>query len=122
MHLEIENIEEKLLAPRTCFVQIREPFVGNQKKSEGRIVNVPTYPEMSLRMLPRNYDNLRVILVKLKKRLAMKSIFVVHILLTLKCVNPSWIFLLTFIFQRELKLGIAEHDHMGGKVTYFRQH
>ena len=44
-----------------------------KKKSKGRIVNVPTNVESSLQMLPRRYNDLGVIMVKLKKRLSFKS-------------------------------------------------
>ena len=70
---DLKTIDERFLAPRIGFIQIRESFIDTQKKSKGRVVNVPTNPESSLRMLPRTYDNLGVILVKLKKRVAFKS-------------------------------------------------
>ena len=41
-------------------------------KSKDRIVNVPTDPVTSINILPRNYSNLGVIMVKLKKRQSYK--------------------------------------------------
>ena len=44
------------------------------KKSEGRIVNVPNIMlvKSTLRLLPERYENLGVIMVKLKKGVAYK--------------------------------------------------
>jgi len=49
----LNTLEERFLAPRIAFIQIRTSFVDNQKSSKGRIVNVPTNPQTSIEMLPR---------------------------------------------------------------------
>ena len=64
---DLKGIEERLLAPRIGFIQIRESFVDSQKKSKGRIVNVPTDVESTLQLLPRRYEDLGIIMVKLKR-------------------------------------------------------
>ena len=38
---DLKMIEERFLAPRISFIQIRVSFVDTQKKLKGRIVNVP---------------------------------------------------------------------------------
>lgn len=66
--LALNTLEERFLAPRIGFIQIRTSNIDQQKKSKGRIVNVPTDPSNSIQMLPRTYENLGVIMVQLKKR------------------------------------------------------
>ena len=39
---DLKTIEERFVAPRIGFIQIRESFIDTQKTSKGRIVNVPT--------------------------------------------------------------------------------
>ena len=69
---ELNRLEERFLAPRIGFIQITASHVDQQLKSKGRIVNVPTDPATSVNILPRNYSNLGVIMVKLKKRKCYK--------------------------------------------------
>ena len=73
---DLKMIEERFLAPCISFIWILELFVHTQKKSKGRIViivNVPTNVESSLTILPRRYNDLGIIMVKLEKRVAFKS-------------------------------------------------
>ena len=57
---DLKMIEEHFLAPRISFIKILESYVDTQKKSKGRIVNVPTNVESSLQMLPRRYNDLGI--------------------------------------------------------------
>jgi len=68
----LNRIEERILAPRIAFIEIRSNYVDLQLKSKGRIVNVPTDVQSNLNLLPRNYENLGVVMVKLKRRKSYK--------------------------------------------------
>ena len=48
---DLKMLEARFLAPRISFIEILESFVDTQKKSKGRIVNVPTNVGSSLQML-----------------------------------------------------------------------
>jgi len=71
--VDLKVLEEQILAPRIGFIQNCKSFVDTQKKSKGRIVNVPNDVEFTLRSLCRYYKNLGVIMIELKKRLAYKQ-------------------------------------------------
>ncbi|GIY88450.1 ATP-dependent DNA helicase [Caerostris darwini] len=72
---ELNDLEERLVALRIPFMQIRELGRDRQYGIKGSVTNVPNDLHKSVDCLPRNVNDSATIYVKLKKRLSFKSHF-----------------------------------------------
>ena len=72
--LELHQLEERLIALRIPFMQIRELPVGGQKMVRGNVVNVPIDINKTVNSLPRNLSDIETVPVKLKRRLQYKRV------------------------------------------------
>ena len=71
--LYLHNLEERLVALRIPFMQIRELPRGGQIAIKGQVINVPVDIQPIIATLPRLFSDSGTIAVKLKKKLAYKS-------------------------------------------------
>ncbi|CAC5390755.1 unnamed protein product [Mytilus coruscus] len=71
--LNLNSLEEKLVAPVSTFFQMRELPSGGQHGILGNVVNVPADNLSTVKMLPRHLSQSQTIPVKLKRRLRYKS-------------------------------------------------
>ena len=69
--LELYNLEERLIPLRMPFMQIRCLEAGGQYSLKGSVVNVPAQAERTIRALPRSYNKIETIPVKLKRKISM---------------------------------------------------
>ncbi|GIX77935.1 ATP-dependent DNA helicase [Caerostris darwini] len=83
---ELNDLEERLVALRIPFMQIRELGRDRQYGIKGSVTNVPNDLHKSADCLPRNVNDSTTIYVKLKKRLSFKSHFMYQ------CVNPNRVY------------------------------
>lgn len=70
--LELTLLEERLVSPRICFMQLRELPRGGQLSIHGSVVNVPTDVNSTINALPRPISESHTIPIKLKRRLSYK--------------------------------------------------
>ena len=68
--LALHPLEERLVALRIPFMQIRELPRGRQLSMRGSVVNVPMDLEPTITSLPRNLDDSATVAVALKKNCA----------------------------------------------------
>ena len=71
--LALVQMEERCLALRQPFFQIRELPSGGQKSIKGNVVNVPMDVSKTINQLPRNLSDTETIGIKFKKKLAYKK-------------------------------------------------
>ena len=71
--LRLHPLEERLVALRTPFMQIRELPRGRQLTVKGNVVNVPADVTTTVKTLPRTLDDGQTIPVKFKRKLVYKS-------------------------------------------------
>ena len=71
--LNLFPLEERLIALRIPFMQIRELPRGRQLSIKGNIVNVPVNIQPVVNALPRPFDENITVAVKLKKKMSFKS-------------------------------------------------
>ncbi|XP_033756117.1 uncharacterized protein LOC117338862 [Pecten maximus] len=71
--LDLHPLEERLVALRIPFMQIRELPRGGQYSVKGNVVNVPIDIQPTINALPRQMDEHFTVAVKMKKRLTYKS-------------------------------------------------
>ncbi|GIY11686.1 ATP-dependent DNA helicase [Caerostris darwini] len=83
---ELNDLEERLVALRIPFMQIRELGWDRQYGIKGSVTNVPNDLHKSVDCLPRNINDSATIYVKLKKRLSFKSHFMYQ------CFNPKRVY------------------------------
>ncbi|GIX98470.1 ATP-dependent DNA helicase [Caerostris darwini] len=83
---ELNDLEERLVAFRIPFMQIRELGRDRQYGIKGSVTNVPNDLHKSVDCLPHNVSDSATIYVKLKKRLSFKSHFMYQ------CVNPNRVY------------------------------
>jgi hypothetical protein len=68
--LELYQLEERLIALRIPFMQIRQLPRGSQLSIKGSVVNVPTDVQTTVNSLPRTVDKTCTIAIKLKRKLS----------------------------------------------------
>ncbi len=71
--LQLVQMEERCLALRQPFFQIRELPSGGQQSIKGNVVNVPMDVSKTINQLPRNLGETETIAIKFKKRLSYKK-------------------------------------------------
>jgi hypothetical protein len=71
--LELFALEERLIALRIPFMQMRELPRGRQLSVKGNVVNVPVDIQPVVNALPRPFDENITVAVKLKKKMSFKS-------------------------------------------------
>ncbi|XP_071855533.1 uncharacterized protein [Apostichopus japonicus] len=72
VELKLHSLEERLVALRTPFMQMRELPRGRQMSIKGNVVNVPADVSTTVRTLPRRLDDGQTIPVKFKRKLSYK--------------------------------------------------
>ena len=73
--LNLTSLEERLIAPRMCFMQLRELPRGGQLTIHGGVVNVPTNVNSTINALPRTLNESLTIPIELKRRLSYKHYY-----------------------------------------------
>ena len=71
--LDLHQLEERLIALRIPFMQIRELPRGGQYSLKGNVINVPVDIQPTVSCLPRPMDENFTIAVQLKKKLSYKK-------------------------------------------------
>ena len=71
--LNLHQMEERLIALRIPFMQIRELPRGGQHSIKGNVVNVPVDIQPTVQALPRQLDKDITVPIKLKRKLSYKS-------------------------------------------------
>ncbi|KAJ8030092.1 hypothetical protein HOLleu_26373 [Holothuria leucospilota] len=71
--LKLHRLEERLVAFRTPFMQLRELPRGGQLSIKGNVVNVPCDVTTTIRTLPIRIEESQVIAVKFKRKLSYKT-------------------------------------------------
>lgn len=66
--LKLSNLEERLVAPRIPFMQLRELPRGGQLSLTGTVVNVPCDVSTAVSVLPRQLDDSATIALKIKRK------------------------------------------------------
>lgn len=84
--LNLTQLEERLVAARLPFMQIREMPRGGQLSIKGNVVNVPADVNRTVKQLPRLLDDNETIPVKFKRSLSLKH----HI--TFENIRPNKVF------------------------------
>ena len=71
--LNLHQLEERLIALRIPFMQIRELPRGGQYSLKGNVINVPVDIQPTINCLPRPMDENFTVAIQLKKKLAYKK-------------------------------------------------
>ena len=72
--LDLHQLEERLIALRIPFMQIRELPRGGRYSLKGNVINVPVDIQPTVSCLPRPMDENFTIAVQLKKKLSYKKV------------------------------------------------
>ena len=73
--LDLSELEERLVAARIPFMQLRELPRGGQMSLHGNIVNVPTTIHRTVSVLPRKMQEEECIPIQLKRKLSYKHYY-----------------------------------------------
>ena len=66
--LDLHQLEERLIALRIPFMQIRELPRGGQYSLKGNVINVPVDIQFTVNSLPRHMDENCTVAIQLKKK------------------------------------------------------
>ena len=72
--LNLHQLEERLIALRIPFMQIRELPHGGQYSLKGNVINVPVDIQPTINSLPRPMDENFTVAIQLKKKLSYKKV------------------------------------------------
>ena len=72
--LNLHQLEERLIALRIPFMQIRELPRGGQYSWKGNVINVPVDIQPTINCLPRPMDENFTVAIQLKKKLSYKNV------------------------------------------------
>ena len=72
--LNLHQLEERLIALRIPFMQIREIPRGGQYSLKGNVINVPVDIQLTINCLPRPMDENFTVAIQLKKKLSYKKL------------------------------------------------
>ena len=72
--LYLHQLEERLIALRIPFMQIRELPRGDQYSLKGNVINVPVDIQPTINCLPRPMDENFTVAIQLKKKLSYKTV------------------------------------------------
>ena len=72
--LNLHQLEERLIALRIPFMQIRELPRGGQYSLKGNVINVPVDIQPTINCLPRPMDENFTVAIQLKKKLSYKTV------------------------------------------------
>ena len=72
--LNLHQLEERLIALRIPFMQIRELPCGGQYSLKGNVINVPVDIQPTINSLPRPMDENFTVAIQLKKKLSYKKV------------------------------------------------
>ena len=72
--LDLHQLEERLIALRIPFMQIRELPRGGQYSLKGNVINVPVDIQPTVNSLPRPMDESFTVAIQLKKKLSYKKV------------------------------------------------
>ena len=72
--LNLRQLEERLIALRISFMQIRELPRGGQYSLKGNVINVPVDIQPTINCLPRPMDENFTVAIQLKKKLSYKKV------------------------------------------------
>ena len=72
--LNLHQLEERLIALRIPFMQIRELPRGGQYSLKGNVINVPVDIQPTINCLPRPMDENFTVAIELKKKLSYKTV------------------------------------------------
>ena len=72
--LNLHQLEERLIALRIPFMQIRELSRGGQYSLKGNVINVPVDIQPTINSLPRPMDENFTVAIQLKKKLSYKKV------------------------------------------------
>ena len=72
--LNLHQLEERLIALRIPFMQIRELPCGGQYSLKGNVINVPVDIQPTINCLPRPMDENFTVAIQLKKKLSYKKV------------------------------------------------
>ena len=72
--LNLHQLEERLIALRIPFMQIRELPRGGQYSLKGNVINIPVDIQPTINCLPRPMDDNFTVAIQLKKKLSYKTV------------------------------------------------
>ena len=107
--LNLNALEERLVAPVNVFMQLRELPSGRQASIHGNVVNVPADNLSTVQRLPRRLNESDTIPIKLKRRLRYRSHYLYENVRPQKCVDATKFLLRKKLFQQHVPNGLYEN-------------
>ena len=100
--LDLTPLEERLVAPRIPFMQLREKPRGGQLSILGNVVNVPADVSSTVKMLPRLLSENETIALKFKRSLSFKHSVSFERIRPVKVISAAkWLVKNSKLFQDE---------------------
>ena len=113
--LNLHQLEERLIALRIPFMQIRELPRGGQCSLKGNVINVPVDNQPSIHSLPRPMDENFTVAIQLKKKLSYKTVDFKENIRPLRVLTAlHWLVNNSEFYK---KSGIAVNDNWHQEVT-----
>ena len=113
--LNLHQLEERLIALRIPFMQIRELPRGGQYSLKGNVINVPVDIQPTINSLPRPMDENFTVAIQLKKKLSYKKVDFKENVRPLRVLSAlHWLMNYSELYK---KSGIVVDDNWFQEVT-----
>ena len=113
--LNLHQLEERLIALRIPFMQIRELPRGGQYSLKGNVINVPVDIQPTINCLPRPMDENFTVAIQLKKKLSYKKVDFKENVRPLRVLSAlHWLMNNSELYK---KSGIVDDDNWFQEVT-----
>ena len=114
--LNLHQLEERLIALRIPFMQIRELPRGGQYSLKGNVINVPVDIQPTINCLPKPMDENFTVAIQLKKKLSYKKVDFKENVRPLRVLSAlHWLMNNSEFYKK--KSGIVDDDNWFQKVT-----
>ena len=115
LELNLYQLEERLIALRIPFMQIRELPRGGQYSLKGNVINVPVDIQPTINSLPRPMDEHFTVAIQLKKKLSYKKVDFKENVRPLRVLSDlHWLMSNSELYKRS---GIVLNDSWFQEVT-----
>jgi hypothetical protein len=98
---DLSPLEERLVALRLPFMQIRLLGTERQSSLKGNVVNVENDLDICAQVLPRKFDETSTVQVQLMRRMNYKSPYMYETIRPLKVFNAAKYLMETELYQSE---------------------
>ena len=117
---DLSPLEERLVSPRLPFMQFKVVGREGQPQLKGNVVNVENDLDICAEVLPRQFDEMSTVQVKLMRRMMYRAPYMYETIRPAKVYKAAKYLVTTELYQEEgVELSEDWSGYTEGKLNYF---